>query len=54
MWAVVTFLLSLVKDAHFPNDSRLTEWAIIIVMCVNISYQRAYKTAFAVSGILEL
>ena len=23
-------------------------------MCVNTSYQRAYKTAFAVSGIQEL
>ena len=30
MWAIVTFLLHLVKDAHFPSNSRLTEWAIIL------------------------
>ena len=53
MWAIVTFLLHLVKDAHYPSYSRLTEWAII-KMCVNTSYQCAYKTAFAVSGIQEL
>ena len=53
MWATATFLLYLVKDAHFSSYSRLTEWAII-KMCVNTSYQRAYKTAFAVSGIQEL
>ena len=52
-WATATFLLHLAKDAHFPSYSRLTECAII-KMCVNTSYQRAYKTAFAVSGIQEL